>query len=76
MKTLKTHALTPLTRREYQVADCILRGLRRSEIVKELGIKSESITRYTNRIYDKFDIHRRQDLFRLAESLGREWGRE
>jgi DNA-binding NarL/FixJ family response regulator len=73
MKTLMTHALSPLTSREYQLADCIMRGLRRSEIAAEMGIEPESITKYSNRIYNKFDIHRRQDLFKLAEKLDREW---
>jgi DNA-binding CsgD family transcriptional regulator len=73
MKILMTHALSPLTHREYQLADCIMRGLRRSEIAREMGIEPESITKYSNRIYNKFDIHRRQDLFKLAEKLDREW---
>jgi hypothetical protein len=33
----------------------------------------ESVTKYANRIYDKFAIHRWQDLFRLAETLDRKW---
>ena len=74
MKILLTHVLSPLTRREYQVTDCIMRGLRRSEIAKEMDVLPETITKFTNNIYSKFDIHRRQDLFRLAEKLEREWG--
>jgi len=74
MKMLMKHALSPLTRREYQAADCIMRGLRRAEIAQEMDVLPESVTKYTNRIYDKFGIHRRQDLFRLAETLDREWG--
>jgi DNA-binding CsgD family transcriptional regulator len=73
MKALMSHAPEPLTRREYQAADGIMRGLRRSEIAKEMQILPESVTKYTNRIYDKFGIHRRQDLFKLAETLDREW---
>jgi len=73
MKTLLTHALSPLTRREYQVTDCIMRGLRRSEIAKEMDVLPETITKFTNNIYSKFDIHRRQDLFRLAEKLEKEY---
>ena len=73
MKALMSRAPEPLTRREYQAADGIMRGLRRSEIAKEMQILPESVTKYTNRIYDKFGIHRRQDLFRLAETLDREW---
>jgi len=72
MKMLMKHALSPLTRREYQAADCIMRGLRRAEIAQEMDVLPESVTKYTNRIYDKFGIHRRQDLFRLAETLDRE----
>jgi DNA-binding CsgD family transcriptional regulator len=73
MKILMTHALSPLTNREYQLADCIMRGLRRSEIAEEMGIEPESITKYSNRIYNKFAIHRRQDLFKLAEKLERDF---
>jgi len=76
MKMLMKHALSPLTKREYQAADGIMRGLRRAEIAQEMGVLPESVTKYTNRIYDKFGIHRRQDLFRLAETLDREWGEE
>jgi DNA-binding CsgD family transcriptional regulator len=71
MKILMAHSLEPLTRREYQLADCIMRGLRRAEIAQEMDILPETVTKYTNRIYDKFDIHRRQDLFKLAEKLER-----
>jgi len=74
MKILLKHALSPLTRREYQAADCIMRGLRRAEIAQEMDVLPDSVTKYINRIYDKFGIHRRQDLFRLAETLDREWG--
>jgi DNA-binding CsgD family transcriptional regulator len=73
MKALMSRAPEPLTRREYQAADGIMRGLRRSEIAKEMQILPESVTKYINRIYDKFGIHRRQDLFKLAETLDREW---
>ncbi len=73
MRTLLRHTLSPLTRREYQLADCIMRGQRRSEIAEEMGVKPETVTKYTNQLYNKFGIHRRQDLFRLAEQLDREW---
>jgi DNA-binding CsgD family transcriptional regulator len=76
MKILLTHTLSPLTRREYQLADCIMRGLRRSEIAQEMGLKPATVTQYTNTVYDKFGIHKRQELFRLAEKLEREWGDE
>ncbi|MGI6778209.1 MAG: LuxR C-terminal-related transcriptional regulator [Acetivibrionales bacterium] len=73
MRTLLQHTLSPLTRREYQLADCIMRGQRRSEIAEEMGVKPETVTKYTNQLYNKFGIHRRQDLFRLAEQLDRGW---
>lgn len=73
MRNLLQHTLSPLTRREYQLADCIMRGQRRSEIAEEMGVKPETVTKYTNQLYNKFGIHRRQDLFRLAEQLDREW---
>ena len=76
MKILLTHTLEPLTRREYQLTDCMLRGLRRSEIAKEMGILPVTISNYRNSIYSKFDIHSRQELFRLAETLNREWPEE
>lgn len=73
MRNLLQHTLSPLTRREYQLADCIMRGQRRSEIAEEMGVKPETVTKYTNQLYNKFGIHRRQDMFRLAEQLDREW---
>jgi DNA-binding CsgD family transcriptional regulator len=39
-----------------------------------MNVLPETVGKYTKLIYDKFDIHRRQDLFRLAEKLDREWG--
>ena len=73
MKILLTHTLEPLTGREYQLADCIMRGLRRSEIAEEMDIKPETISKYRQNIYSKFDIHSRKELFSLAETLDREW---
>ena len=73
MKILVTHAFSPLTRREYQLTDCIMRGLRRSEIAKEMGVLPDTISKYRSAIYSKFDIHSRQELFRLAEKLDRQW---
>ena len=73
MKNLEGRAFSPLTRREYQVADCIMRGLRRSEIEEELGIKPSTINDHRKAIYSKFGINSRKELFRLAESLNREW---
>jgi DNA-binding CsgD family transcriptional regulator len=72
MRTLLQHTFSPLTRREYQLADCIMRGQRRAEIAEEMGVKPETVTKYTNQLYNKFGIHRRQDLFRLAEQLDRD----
>ena len=73
MKNLMMHSLSPLTRREYQLADCIMRGLRRSEIAEEMDIKPETISKYRQNIYSKFDIHSRKELFSLAEKLDRNW---
>jgi DNA-binding CsgD family transcriptional regulator len=71
MNILMSNAITSLTSREYQLTDCIMRGLRRSEIAKEMDVLPETISTYTKRIYDKFGIHGRSDLFRLAEKLER-----
>jgi DNA-binding CsgD family transcriptional regulator len=72
MQILMTHAIEPLTRREYQLAECIMRSMTRSEIAEALVIKPESVGKYRNRIYSKFGIHKRQELFSLAETLDRE----
>ena len=73
MKILLTHTLDPLTNREYQLADCIMRGLRRSEIANEMDVLPETVTKYANRVYNKFDIHSRKELFKLAEQFDRQW---
>jgi DNA-binding NarL/FixJ family response regulator len=53
-----------------------MRGLRRAEIAKELNVLPETINTYHKAIYDKFNIHSRQELFKLAETLDRDWEHE
>jgi len=72
MKNLVSRSVEPLTRREYQVTDGVMRGLRRAEIAKELVIEPSTVTQYLVSIYEKFGIHSRQELFRLAEELSNE----
>ncbi|MDR2899656.1 MAG: helix-turn-helix transcriptional regulator [Clostridiales bacterium] len=72
VEILLTHALSPLTPRERQLVECILRGFRRAEIAREMGVLPETVTKYSNAIYNKFGIHRRQDLFKLAEFPNRD----
>jgi DNA-binding CsgD family transcriptional regulator len=76
MDILMKHTLTPLTAREYEVVDLIMRGMTRSEIAETMGIKPDTISKHRNAIYSKFVIHKRQELFKLAESLEREWQEE
>jgi DNA-binding CsgD family transcriptional regulator len=76
MEILMKHVIQPLTPQEYNVANLIMQGLQRSEISNALNIKPESVGTYRNRIYSKFGIHKRQELFKLAESLDREWSED
>ena len=69
MSIINERTVEPLTRRELQVADCMLRGLRRAEIKQELKISPDTINTHRKAIYSKFGIHSRQELFRLVESL-------
>jgi DNA-binding NarL/FixJ family response regulator len=49
-----------------------MRGLRRAEIAEEMSIKPDTISKSRKIIYDKFCIHSRQELFKLAEKLDKE----
>ncbi|MDR1464288.1 MAG: LuxR family transcriptional regulator [Oscillospiraceae bacterium] len=76
MQNLMKHKLQPLTRREYQVTEYIMQGFVRQEIADKMDILPGSVTKYCHIIYSKFGIHKRSDLFKLAETLDREWADE
>ncbi|HCC34337.1 MAG TPA: helix-turn-helix transcriptional regulator, partial [Ruminococcaceae bacterium] len=65
------HTFSDLTPREYELADCIMRGLHRAEISREMGIKPDTISKYRKSIYSKLGISKQHELFALAEQLER-----
>ncbi len=71
MKNLTRHTFSDLTPREYELADCIMRGLHRAEISREMGIKPDTISKYRKSIYSKLGISKQHELFALAEQLER-----
>jgi two-component system nitrate/nitrite response regulator NarL len=52
-------ALTPLSRRELQVAYLIDRGLTNKEIGRQLGIEAATVKNHIHNICEKLNVHRR-----------------
>jgi DNA-binding CsgD family transcriptional regulator len=55
-----------LSPREYEVANCVARGLTNKEIARELSIALPSVNTYLRRVFQKTGVHRRAALAQWA----------
>jgi DNA-binding CsgD family transcriptional regulator len=62
-----------LSAREWEVAQCVARGLTNAEIAKVLGVSRRTVATHLERIYERLDIHSRAALAHLV-ARGREPG--
>ncbi|MDR1754209.1 MAG: LuxR C-terminal-related transcriptional regulator [Eubacterium sp.] len=69
MRNLSRIAVSPLTRREYQVVDLMTQGLQQQQIADELGIRSSTVITHRNNAYSKLGVSNKQELFRKADYL-------
>jgi DNA-binding CsgD family transcriptional regulator len=58
-----------LTRREKQVSLLAARGLRNSDIAKELKVSQHTVESHIKRAYSKLGIHNRVELSRLLRDV-------
>ena len=63
-------ALHPLTRRERDVFALVIRGLRSTEIARELSISARTVETHRGRILRKLQAHSTADLVRYAARYG------
>ncbi len=69
MNRLSTQAKEPLSRREYEILYTMLRGMGNREISMELGISEKTVKNHLWKIYRKFEVENRTQLFhRLLRS--------
>jgi DNA-binding NarL/FixJ family response regulator len=59
---------TPVTlaAREREVFDCLIQGLKTSEIAKKLELKPNTISTIKKVIFRKLDIHSSMELYKIA----------
>jgi DNA-binding NarL/FixJ family response regulator len=55
-----------LSLREWQVLDCLRRGLKRKEVAKELNMALVTVAEYLRRIYKKFGVEDRLALHQVV----------
>jgi len=60
---LSTQAKEPLSRREYEILYTMLRGMGNREISLELGISEKTVKNHLWKIYRKFEVENRTQLF-------------
>jgi len=56
---------TPLTKREYEVAELAARGLSNRQIAETLGLSVRTIDAHLSRVFAKWDLHARTELSEL-----------
>lgn len=59
-----------LTSRERGVLQCIVNGMRGSEIATELHMSANTVRTHTNRIFAKLDVHSRLEAITVARAAG------
>ena len=68
-RPFETKGLAALTRRRRQVASLVLRGFSNSEIAQKLGVTEGTVKIHLHAIYEKLDVHSRQELARALTPL-------
>jgi LuxR family maltose regulon positive regulatory protein len=68
-ETESSSLIEPLTPREMQVLALLGRLLTNKEIAKELGVSPGTVKTHTLNIYQKLDVHRRQQAVARAKEL-------
>jgi DNA-binding NarL/FixJ family response regulator len=51
-----------LTRREEEILSCLFEGMQDKEIASTLGIGTATVHTHMHRLFDKLDVHSRQDI--------------
>jgi predicted ATPase/serine/threonine protein kinase/tetratricopeptide (TPR) repeat protein len=62
--------IDPLTGRELDILQCMMRGLDNAEIADVLVVASSTVKWYVKQIYSKLDAHSREEAVERAQALG------
>ena len=54
-----------LSRRQFEVAEMLVKGKRYKDISRELGISPSTVTNHVNQIHARLEIAGREDLIKL-----------
>lgn len=69
MDTINHKVVEKLSKRERQVFDLILQGLLVKDICKELNLKSNTVSTFKKKIFDKTGTSNIIELFRFAHAI-------
>jgi DNA-binding CsgD family transcriptional regulator len=70
-RKLRLAAITPLTPREYEVAEMTILGIKQSVIADTLNISPGTVNNHRSHVYDKFGVGNREALLARLEKLSR-----
>lgn len=65
---LDAYGLTP---REVQIVELLAHGRSMAHAAQELGLATNTVRNYVQRIYEKLDVHSKQELIELLDQRGR-----
>jgi LuxR family maltose regulon positive regulatory protein len=68
--TDQSSLLAPLSKRELEILALLAQRLSNKEIAGRLHISPETVKRHANTIYEKLDVHSRQEAVAKAAGLG------
>ncbi|MBS5479403.1 MAG: helix-turn-helix transcriptional regulator, partial [Coriobacteriia bacterium] len=63
-----------LTDREAQIVDLLAHGRSMSHAAQELGLATNTVRNYVQRIYEKLDVHSKQELIELLDATRQQGG--
>jgi DNA-binding CsgD family transcriptional regulator len=66
-RQLRKAAITPLTPREYEVAELTVLGVKRKIIADTLNVQSSTVDSHRISVYNKFGVNNRDELLRRME---------
>ncbi len=67
-------AWNDLTDREAQIVDLLAHGRSMSHAAQELGLATNTVRNYVQRIYEKLDVHSKQELIELLDAARQQDG--